>query len=81
MGVPSAADYTAWKLAFGTTVDPGTGADGNNDGVVDAADYTVWRDNLGASSGSLHAAPVPEPASIMLASGLLAILMTCRRRK
>jgi hypothetical protein len=46
-GLVDEADFGAWKAAFGASVAPGSGADGNGDGVVDAADYTVWRDNLG----------------------------------
>lgn len=41
-------DYVAWKQAFGSTVAPGAGADGNKNGVVDASDYTIWRDYRGA---------------------------------
>ncbi len=53
-GAVTAADYLAWKLAFGSSVaTAGDGADGNSDGVVDAADYTVWRDNLGAAAGGV----------------------------
>jgi hypothetical protein len=47
--VVDAADYSAWKSAFGSSPLAGHSADGNGDGRVDAADYTVWRDNLGAA--------------------------------
>jgi hypothetical protein len=46
-GLVDEADYGAWKAAFGSSVESGSGADGSRDGAVDAADYTVWRDHLG----------------------------------
>jgi hypothetical protein len=64
-GQVTAADYDAWKSAFGST-DPA--ADGNRDGVVDAADYTIWRDQFagrsGASSGFMLFS-VPEPSTLV----------------
>ena len=42
-------DWAKWKADFGMSITPGSGADGNSNGVVDAGDYSVWRDNLGAS--------------------------------
>jgi hypothetical protein len=41
-------DFVFWKAHYGETGTPGSGADGNFDGIVGAADYTVWRNNLGA---------------------------------
>jgi hypothetical protein len=78
-GTVEAADYDAWKAAFGSTVStPGSGSDGNVDGVVDAADYTIWRNNLGASvfagSGSgTSSTEVPEPIAIWLLATLGAL--------
>ena len=38
------ADYTKWKMDFGSAVAmAGDGADGNRNGVIDTGDYTVWR--------------------------------------
>lgn len=56
-------DYSLWVEGFGATVFPGTGPDGNGDGVVDAADYTVWRDSLTPSSIT---AAIPEPNALLL---------------
>ncbi len=45
-------DYSTWSSSFGSAVSsPGSGADGNHDGVVDAADYVLWRRMLGTQSG------------------------------
>ena len=37
------ADRMHWRASFGLAVPPGTGADGNGDGMVDTADFVVWR--------------------------------------
>lgn len=79
-------DYETWKAAFGSTVYPYAGADGNGNGVVDAADYTVWRDHMSSSvAGGVGAiasansdAGVPEPAAIGLVVTATALL--CARR-
>jgi hypothetical protein len=72
-------DYDTWKSSYGSTVTPGTGADGNGDGLVDAADYTVWRNNLSAGSGGLAA--VPEPATIYMGFAILSVRMRGRRKR
>lgn len=64
-------DYKFWASSYGlTNVQPGTGADGNADGVINAADYTVWRNNLGAesawkspASSMIFGPPDPVPGS------------------
>ncbi|QDT69924.1 hypothetical protein MalM25_28680 [Planctomycetes bacterium MalM25] len=43
-GLVDREDHAAWLSAYGATVAPNSGADGNGDGRIDAADYTVWRD-------------------------------------
>ncbi len=48
-GTVEQSDYSFWRMAFGSTVAAGTGADGNGDGNVDTADYVIWRKNLGMS--------------------------------
>src|SRR5690606_17848323 len=70
-GAVGLEDFWAWKAAFGQSVDPGTGADGNANGIIDAADFTIWRDNLGshvtwpaAALGANRA--VPEPTALVL---------------
>ena len=37
-GKVDGADYDTWRSTFGSTVEPGTGADGNGNGVIDSAD-------------------------------------------
>ncbi len=72
-GMLNAADYDAWRAAYGTTFNafagqtPSLAADGNGDGRVDAADYTLWRDLMSAA-----AVAVPEPAGVWLVVAALA---------
>jgi autotransporter-associated beta strand protein len=69
-GVVNAADYDAWRAAFGQTAAAGAGADGDGNGLIDAADYVVWRHHMSlpatASGGSVSPNAVPEPASLVL---------------
>jgi hypothetical protein len=44
-------DLLEWLGQRGARVEPGTGADGNGDGVVDDADLEVWRDHFGRGRG------------------------------
>ena len=79
-GVVDAGDYAIWRATMGTSVPPGTGADGNADGQIDAADYVVWRKQMtvAAGTGSLHSPAVPEPATAALAAMAL-IAAACRK--
>ncbi len=63
-GVVEAADYDIWRNAFGQSVAPGAGADGNGDGVVDAADFVLWR-KMGVPTAGAGGA-VPEPSNLLL---------------
>lgn len=81
-GSVDGADFLQWQLQFGTSVTPGTGADGNSNGTVDADDLAIWQGNYGAggtSGGS--AAAVPEPASCLLATLAVAGVASLRRRQ
>jgi prepilin-type N-terminal cleavage/methylation domain-containing protein len=61
-------DYATWRAAFGQSIAPGNGADGNGDGIVNAADYAVWRNAISGGGGAaLNASTaVPEPSSAIL---------------
>jgi hypothetical protein len=61
------ADFVAWQTNFpkatGATLSQG---DADADGDVDGADFVVWQTNFPFTPGP-GAAPVPEPAAILLA--------------
>lgn len=74
------ADFLIWQAGHGLM---GTGAlatgDANGDMNVDDLDYGIWTSQFGATGLALTAgASVPEPSSIALAFGALAIAV--RRR-
>lgn len=73
-GMVDAADYSVWRdrLAAGGPLQNETASPG----VVDQADYDAWKANFGANAGNGGSgghAPVPEPAS-----WLMAIAAICR---
>ena len=75
-GVVDAADYVAWRDKLGQSV---TLPNDPTPGTVDDTDYTVWRMNFGDSAAALGAAAgVPEPTSLMLAAGAVALPL-CQR--
>ncbi len=65
-GRVDAADYTVWRDNLGAGDESAFAAGTGNGNGIDGSDYTVWRSNFGntTGSGSLAAAPVPEPSSI-----------------
>jgi hypothetical protein len=78
-GDVDATDYGVWKGAFGTTVPvAGLWADGNEDGMVDGADYVVWRNAFTGPGAGASLSSVPEPASAVLAAGMI-FLLSIRR--
>jgi hypothetical protein len=50
-GLVDAADYVVWRDTLNQNVAPGTGADGDNSGVIDQNDLSLWRANFGAEAG------------------------------
>jgi hypothetical protein len=77
-GMVDAADYVAWRDKLGQSV---TLPNDPTPGTVDDTDYTVWRMNFGTDAAALGvAAGVPEPTSLMLAAGAVAVPF-CRRTK
>jgi hypothetical protein len=82
-----AADYVAWRNSLGQTVTtPGTGADGDGDGVIGPADYDVWRAKFGDSAlGNGANVSVPEASTVAIAlAGFLSLViseMRCNRRR
>jgi hypothetical protein len=85
-GVADAADYVLWRKTLNQT-GSGLAADGNGDGKVDTADYNIWRAEFGniagtqPASGSLAAAPVPEPSTVFVVIAALTVGVAIRRHR
>ena len=81
-GGVGASDYTVWRDTLGQFVASGTGADGNDNGLVDLADYAVWKTKFGAAAVSRDPmrALVPEPGSLLFWGIGLAIVAGIRQR-
>ena len=72
-----AADLAIWKGGFGTNA---TG-DADGDGDSDGADYLVWQREFGSGvTSTVAVGAVPEPTSLLLASGLLLAAAACGKR-
>lgn len=72
-GRVDAADYSVYRDSLNATVDPYAGADGNGDGVVDSQDLNVWRLAYGSEIAVGGPLTVPEPATLALALGSIAL--------
>ncbi len=82
-GTIEAGDYNTWKQTFGNSITPGSGADGNGDGVVNAADYVIWRNLASGSASGSAVIQVPEPSTgfmILLSIGVLGVGRLMQRR-
>ena len=72
-----------WRDALGQA-GAGLAADGNGNNQIHAGDYDVWKSHfgtvspgIGAGSGSISDATVPEPSTLILAA--LALVPLARR--
>jgi hypothetical protein len=76
-------DFLAWQRQLGQSASPpGSGADGNRNGVVDAGDLAVWRNNFGATAGNevrMHTA-IPEPTGLSIGASAIVIAAASGRR-
>lgn len=81
-GKVDAADYTRWRDNLGAPTEAGINNNGDGGGVT-ASDYAFWKARFGntAGSGSLAAASVPEPTSLLLFVFASTGLITLRARK
>jgi uncharacterized lipoprotein YddW (UPF0748 family) len=82
-------DFDVLQEGSGGPVHPGSGGDGNNDGIIDAADYVLWMKHYSAAllvgSGNSDAnsleASVPEPhAGLLIIIASLALARHWRGR-
>lgn len=83
-GSVDAADYTVYRDNLGVLESTGI-LNGNGDGgTVGPSDYLVWKNNFGAtvaSGNSLqNSGGVPEPCSLVLLAGVVAMSIVARRR-
>lgn len=76
-GTVDASDYTFWRDAAGVATTLANRNPGEQ-GVVGLRDYEIWRFNYGAS-WEANGVTVPEPATGLLAIGLLAATLLTRR--
>lgn len=89
-GLVTAADLAIWEMNFGIQMGA-TGAmgDADGDGDVDAADYYIWLSQVGGPAmppGSLSGVgqfvqQVPEPSSVLMLLGAVAVGAWRLRRK
>jgi hypothetical protein len=75
------ADFAAWQENFPKPNSSNlTQGDADHDGDVDGADFIVWQTHYPHPAGG-GTAVVPEPASLMLALGGIAVLALRRMRR
>jgi len=86
-GIVDRADLEVWRMNYGISMGAtGVLGDADGDGDVDGSDYFAWLDQVGGEGmpGALTApgfqsAPVPEPGSIALLAGGIALCGWMRR--
>lgn len=76
-GFVDAEDYTKWRDNIGAAA--GTLPNDVDGGTIGAAQYLTWRTNYDSAS-TVQQASVPEPNSLLIATGMLAVLVTIRGR-
>jgi hypothetical protein len=68
-GSVDTADYVLWRKTYGTSMAPGTTADGDGNGQSDDSDYDVFTSNFGrngSTGGQAMAAPEPSVWALTL---------------
>jgi hypothetical protein len=74
-------DYTVWRNTYGQFgIAPGTGADGNRDGVINAADYVIWRDNRGKAAAVVSMQIANESVAAIANEWLVTLTDAARNR-
>ncbi len=81
--IVDADDLAIWQLGLGTAAGAGIPhGDADDDADVDGIDFLVWQQNFGATSMTITAASVPEPATVwlsLLAASMCAWMFADRR--
>lgn len=74
-------DFLIWQRGFGATGQENNSlGDANGDGTVNAADLEIWQGQYGNDPEELSSLSVPEPGSLVLGLGLLALFAVRQRR-
>jgi hypothetical protein len=71
-------DFLTWQRGLGLTNQSPTAGDADGDGNITATDLNIWIAQFGQGSTAVTA--IPEPATALLATGLLAVLGKRRRK-
>lgn len=70
------ADLAEWESSYGQTAPSGTGADGDQSGLIDGGDFLLWQRSIDASAivvSSVAYEHIPEPTSLgLVVAGWLA---------
>jgi gluconolactonase len=82
-GSITAADYTVWRNAVGSTTDLSADADGSR--MIDEADFAIWKSHFGQVLGSGSSQPasatnVPEPGPWVLGIACVSAAACLHRR-
>ena len=82
-GFVNEADYSFWLSNLGKFVSPvGSGADGDQSGIVDQGDFTTWKQQFdNTTTGSGHSSTVPEPGTWLITTVMFLALLCSLKKK
>jgi hypothetical protein len=76
--VVNAADYVVWRKMLGQSVERGTSADGDGNGMIEMPDLDVWQMEFAEIAPAGASATVPEPSAGL---ALVSLIACCQRRR